>query len=845
MQQPEIPANESDRLVALDRYKILDTLPEQVYDDLTQLASHICGTQIALISLVDCDRQWFKSRVGLDATETPREISFCGHAVASKEILHVPDATEDSRFADNPLVAGQPKIRFYLGVPLITPDDYALGTLCVIDLEPKQLTSQQIKQLEMLSHLVVSQLELRLAEQASRLLVSVVESSNDAIVTNTFDGTITSWNPAAERMFGYSVDEVLGKSIFTMIPSDRVQEENMFIEYLKRGERMEHFESIRLHKDGSHRDVSFTISPLINVTGEVIGASKIIRDITAIKQSQTQLRDITNALNHTAIVAITDVRGTITFANDKFCEISKYSYEELIGQNHRILNSEHHPRQFFGEMWKTIASGKIWRGEIKNRAKDGYFYWVDTTIIPSIDEWGKPYQYLAIRQDITDRKNNENKLIQAVRLKDEFLANMSHELRTPLNAILGMSESLQDQVLGTINEHQADAISTIAKSGEHLLSLINDILDLSKIESGKLELDIEKVAIEQLCKSSLTFVKQQAFKKRIQLNMKLPQDLGGILLDQRRMRQVLINLLTNAVKFTPTGGKVTLEVYDEPLEIDFVDHKSLSAILQPSSTDGKYTDCALEDRRYLCFSVTDTGIGISRVDQEKLFQPFVQIDSKLNREYEGTGLGLALVKQIVELHGGNIRLRSELNEGSCFTVRLPYICQSLNTEETSSTHPSVVLTEQANELYKSDTFPDRTFPDRSSVNAYESTTVNAPLILIAEDNEANIVTVSSYLEAKDYRVVIAKNGIEAISIARSDRPDLILMDIQMPVMDGLEAIALIRLDPSLANILIIALTALTMEGDRDRCLAVGANEYISKPIKLKQLDLLIQKLLKR
>jgi two-component system sensor kinase FixL len=842
MQQPEIPANESDRLVALERYKILDTLPEQVYDDLTQLASHICGTQIALISLVDCDRQWFKSRVGLDATETSRDISFCGHVVAAKAILHVPDATEDSRFADNPLVVGDPKIRFYLGVPLITPDDYALGTLCVIDIEPKQLTSQQIKQLEMLSHLVVSQLELRLAEQASRLLVSVVESSNDAIVTNTFDGTITSWNPAAERMFGYSVDQVLGKSISTMIPSERLHEEGMFIEFLKRGERMEHFESIRLHKDGSHRDVSLTISPLIDGTGEVVGASKIVRDITAVKQSQTQLRDITNALNHTAIVAITDVRGTITFANDKFCEISKYSYEELIGQNHRILNAGYHPHDFFVEMWKAIASGKIWRGEIKNRAKDGDCYWVDTTIIPFIDEWGKPYQYLAIRQDITDRKSNETKLIQAIRLKDEFLANMSHELRTPLNAILGMSESLQEQVLGTINKGQADAISTIEKSGEHLLSLINDILDLSKIESGKLELDIEKVAIEQLCKSSLTFVKQQAFKKRIQLNVKLPQDLGEILLDQRRIRQVLINLLTNAVKFTPTGGKVTLEVYYDPLEIDFVEHKSLSAILQPSSTDGKYVDCVLEDRRYLCFSVIDTGIGISRVDQERLFQPFMQIDSKLNREYEGTGLGLALVKQIVELHGGNVRLRSELNEGSCFTVRLPYICQSLNTEETSSTHPSDILTEQTKKIDLSENLPDR-----SSVNAYESTTINLPLplILIAEDNEANIITVSSYLEAKDYRVVIAKNGSEAIAITKSDRPDLILMDIQMPVMDGLEAIAQIRLDPSLANIPIIALTALTMEGDRDRCLAIGANEYISKPIKLKQLILVIQKLLKR
>ena len=820
MKQPEIPENESDRQVALDRYKILDTLPEQVYDDLTQLASDICGTQIALISLVDRDRQWFKSRVGIDATETSREISFCGHVVAAKEILHVPDAIEDPRFADNPLVVGDPKIRFYLGVPLITPDQYALGTLCVIDHEPKQLNSQQIKQLEMLSNLVVSQLELRLAAQASRLLVSVVESSNDAIVTNTFDGNITSWNPAAERMFGYSADEVLGKSISMMIPSDRAQEEEVFVDHLKRGERMEHFESIRLHKDGSPRDVSFTVSPVIDASGEVVGASKIVRDITTVKQSQTQLRNITNALNNTAMVAITDIHGSIIFANDKFCEISQYSRAELIGQNHRMISSGYHPRDFFVNMWKTIASDKIWQGEIKNRAKDDSFYWVNITIMPFIDERGEFYQYIAISQDITDLKNNQVQLLRALRLKDEFLANMSHELRTPLNAILGMSESLQEQVLGTINKRQSEAISTIERGGEHLLALINDILELSKISSGKLELELEQVAIEQLCKSSLVFVKQQAFKKQIQVNANLPPDLGEMRLDQRRMRQVLINLLTNAVKFTPTGGKITLDVYYEALEVDFGD--------RPEH----------QDSRYICFAITDTGIGISPEDQEKLFQPFVQVDSKLNRKYEGTGLGLALVKQIVELHGGNVSLRSELNHGSCFTVSLPYNFSALHTQEISPTHPSVV-SEPNQQIHMTENSPEQ----QVASEFYDSRVTNSPLILLAEDNEANIMTISSYLEAKAYRVIIAKNGVEAIAIAKEQSPDLILMDIQMPEMDGLEAIAQIRLDPSLIEIPIIALTALAMEGDLDRCLAAGANEYISKPIKLKQLALLIQELL--
>jgi PAS domain S-box-containing protein len=405
-----------------------------------------------------------------------------------------------------------------------------------------------------------------------------------------------------------------------------------------------------------------------------------------------------------------------------------------------------------------------------------------------------------LQQELTERQQAQaqltrmnQELIRATHLKDEFLANMSHELRTPLNAILGMTEMLQEaDVFGAINPQQLKALKTVERSGSHLLELINDVLDVAKIEAGQVELDLAPTAIAPLCQSSLAFVKQSALKKDIQLTVNLPADLPTILLDERRIRQVLINLLNNAVKFTPQEGQITLEV-----------------ISLASSLGSKETP-------YLRFAVTDTGIGITPAEQQRLFQPFVQVDSALNRQYQGTGLGLALVKRIVELHGGQVGLTSEVGVGSCFTFDLPYAKGMATTPISSPAIPSSTVA---------------------------TTPATAPLILLAEDNEANISTIVSYLQAKGYRVDIAHNGQEAIDCLQHLTPDLILMDIQMPGMDGLEAIGHIRRDPRFNEVPIIALTSLAMPGDRDRCLAAGATEYLSKPVRLKQLVESIQTLI--
>ena len=310
---------------------------------------------------------------------------------------------------------------------------------------------------------------------------------------------------------------------------------------------------------------------------------------------------------------------------------------------------------------EAIVNHRNCEVEYRLIAADERVIWIYDTFTIIDDDGGHPIATSGLFIDITERKQVETQLqqtnhrleltntelLRTTRLKDDFLATMSHELRTPLNAILGMSEALQERIFGPLNSRQLNSILTIEQSGEHLLSLIEDILDVSKISAGKLNLNLSEVALTELCRSSLVLVRQQAIAKQIQLDTHLPAMLDRIVVDERRMRQVLINLLSNAVKFTPDGGIVILSVRTVPVEID---------------SDAGY---------WLCFSVSDTGIGIASADCSKLFQPFIQLDSSLNRKYAGTGLGLVLVKQIVELHGGSVTINSKVGVGSCFTVTIP------------------------------------------------------------------------------------------------------------------------------------------------------------------------------
>jgi len=460
----------------------------------------------------------------------------------------------------------------------------------------------------------------------------------------------------------------------------------------------------------------------------------------------------------------------------------------------------------------AAGQGEFVRLEIEAQGENGMILDFDVSFKPLLDDQGQISHVLGEGREISLLKQAERtlktanaELARATRLKDEFLANMSHELRTPLSGILGMAQLLQmqGQAYGFLSERQARAVTVIEQSGRHLLALINDILDLAKIESGKMELRPTPVNVASLCRTSLTFVKQQAASKHLQLAIAIQADLDEILIDELRMRQALINLLSNAVKFTPDGGSVTLEVTAESSHIPGDSHAAASGMLQ--------------------LSVIDTGIGIAPEEMHKLFQAFTQLDGGLSRRHEGTGLGLNLVKRIVELHGGTVRVASQVGKGSRFTIELPDACVLIPAS--SSELSSRELGQGAGAI--------------SSIVDWQQ----APLILIAEDNQANVETLGDYLQLQGFQIAIAHNGMEAMQMTRDRRPDLILMDIHMPEMDGLEAIRRLRLTYAPTQLPIIALTALAMPGDRDRCLSQGANDYLAKPFNLSVLLEMIHHLL--
>ncbi len=772
---------------------------------------------------------------------------------------------------------------------------------------------------------------LRLQEKNAELQASaaIIQSSEDAIIGKSLDGTVTSWNPAAENLFGYTAAEIIGKPIGVLFPPGRLGEEDAILAQLKRGEIVKHFDTERLRKDGTRISLSVSISPIRGVDGKIIGASKIARDITERKRIQDVLSrneryqralldnfpfavwlkdtesrflavnegftrifggDITGLTGKTDFDiappdlaeryreddrAVMDSRekknveeeivdagvrkwfetykapvidgagallGTVGFARDiterraaqlaldrerSFLRTLIDTLPDLVWLKNIegvYLACNHRFEQFFGAceaeivgktdydfVDKTLADFFRQKDRLAMEqdeasvneeevvfALDGHREFLETTKMPMRDAQGNLVGILGIGHDITQRKATDRELelhrqhlqelvdtrtaaltaskeaAEAANIsKSAFLANMSHEIRTPLNAITGMAHLMKRS---GVTPDQATRLDKIVTAGQHLLELINSILDLSKIEAGKFAIDESVVSVESIVANVTSILAEPARSKKINLvsaKSVLPHPLLG---DSARLQQALLNYATNAIKFTESGGSVTLRV-------KVIEDHSDSALLR--------------------FEVQDTGIGIAAGTLPKLFASFEQADNSTTRKYGGTGLGLAITKRLALLMGGEAGAESVLGAGSTF-----WFTARLKKGVADSSHPHVFIPDTERQL-------------RKRYAGYR--------ILVIDDEIVNREVAQALLEDVGLIVDTAENGSDAVLKARNTAYAAIFMDMQMPVMDGLAATKILREIPACQKTPIIAMTANAFAEDRQRCLDAGMNDFLAKP----------------
>jgi PAS domain S-box-containing protein len=778
------------------------------------------------------------------------------------------------------------------------------------------------------------------------LQTAIFNSANFSSIATDAKGVIQIFNVGAERMLGYLAEEVVNK----ITPADISDPQEVIIRAktlsselateIKPGFEALVFKASRgiediyeltyIRKDGSRFPAVVSVTALRDAQNAIIGYLLIGTDNTARREIEEErmkldqrLRDqqfYTRSLIESNMDALitTDALGIITDVNGQMETLTGCTRDELIGAPFKNYFTE--PEMAIAGIKRVLSERKVTGYELTARALNGVETMVSYNASTFYDRNRKLQGVFGAARDITEKRAAETalrrlhegltranaELDKAARLKDEFLANMSHELRTPLNAILGLSEALLEQTTGSLTPRQLKSVTTISTSGKHLLTLINDILDLSKIESGTLELNPDFVNVREFSESCLLFVRTQAMQKDIGVSFEYDGGVERFSADPKRLKQILVNLLTNAVKFTPKGGRVGLTV------------------------------AVPEGKDVIQFTIWDTGIGIAPEDEGKLFRAFTQVDSGLTRSQEGTGLGLALVAKLVELHGGSVALESDVGKGSRFIVTIPLRAMAplgreiapVKRADRSAVHRALVVEDDPTSgailiNYLTDlglepmlhergdasmetvvqARPDIIFLDimlpgesgwvllvrlkehpetrnipvvvvsvldepeksrslgatahftkpitRSQLSEFlQRETVKkdpaaashspipiscGPIIMLAEDNEANIQTIGGYLEDKGYAMRYAANGLIAVRLARELQPALILMDIQMPIMDGLTAIQKIREEQAMASIPIVALTALAMPGDRERCLMAGATDYMSKPVSMSAL----------
>ncbi len=639
-----------------------------------------------------------------------------------------------------------------------------------------------------------SKKETEKALQLKDELQKFFDLSLDLMCIANVEGNFVKVNKSFSEMLGYSEEELLNQPFAQFIHQDDLAPTFAEVEKLKAGALTIDFENRYRCKNGEYIWLSWRSTPDVK-TGMLYAAA---RNITRKKAQEIELKNAIKslesyqkALNQIAIVGVADVQGNIIFANKKFTEISGYTTEELYGQNHRILNSGTHDTSMFIDLWKTIASGKTWKGEICNRNKNGQLYWVDTVIIPFLNEAGRPYQYFSIRTDITEKKKQQDlqkkneelergkELAERIaKLKGQFLANMSHELRTPMNAIMGITNLLKKTEY--LHKKEKRYLEVMNLNSRNLMRIINDILDFSRIDAGRIQLANEPFNIKEKLTNILDIVAGMAQEKGLETEWHFPklfhEEVTG---DEVRFGQIIMNLMSNAVKFTEKG-KISFE-----LKVNKESRQEIS----------------------LQFIIKDTGVGIPIEKQSEIFESFTQAKDDATRKFGGTGLGLSMANKLVELQGGGrIYLSSMEGMGAEFSFMLEY----------------------------KKAFTGASLKNVNSTNEYQlPENMN---ILLVEDNEFNQLVAVDTIQDNfpNMQVDVAENGAISLEKLKENKYHIILMDLQMPVMDGHTATIKIRRELNISTP-IIAMTANAQLSEIEFGLKNGMNFYVPKPFETKVL----------
>jgi PAS domain S-box-containing protein len=611
--------------------------------------------------------------------------------------------------------------------------------------------------------------------EAAQFLGSIVENSDDAIVSKSLDGIIQSWNAAAERVFGYTADQAVGHHISLVIPPERIAEEDRILASLRAGRRIEHFETERQRSDGTRISVSLTISPIKDADGTVVGASKIVRDITDRKRAEAeQQKFVTLIENSTDFIGICDLNGMPLFVNR--AGLKMVGLDDMERARRTPVSSFFFPEDqpwIMNEFFPSVLEKGHGEVEVRFRHfKTGEARWMAYKVLTLLDDMGQPVALATVSQDVTDRKRFEDTLrsvatdlSEADRRKNEFLAMLAHELRNPLAPIRHAIQALR------LTENDGKSVHAATEMLERqvgqMVRLVDDLLDMSRIGRGKIELRKDRVEIAPII--------NQAVEATLALYKSMNHELTVILAshpiyldaDPARLAQAVGNLLNNACKFTDSGGHVWLTVE--------------------------------QDRAEVVIRVRDNGIGIEADQLPRLFEMFMQLDTSQERSREGLGIGLPLVKNLVEMQGGTVEAHSEgLGRGSEFVIRMPTVAEiptPLPREATAEPLPRV-----------------------------------RRRILVVDDNEDAAEWLATVLQLNGHETHVAHDGLEAVKAAERIRPDAVLLDIGLPRLDGHEACRRIRAQSWGKDLLLVALTGWGQEEDRQESRDAGFDTHLVKPV---------------